>query len=386
MLKTTGARLFAALLGYVILVTLLLTLNPFFIAVPDKVIIKYVSSFSNLFNNILLFLPLGFLYRVMTHRRGAFLLGAGLSLLIEATQLFIPARTTSIIDVLANAAGAGLGALLYDLVSSRVELSSNMVSRFRLETPLMGLSYLMVPLLWIDTIALKEMPNRWLLTLLLGICGALIFGDLFGHWWDTVDLKVTIYACLAAGIWYIIGAGPRITRSIPLVTIGLGVMVLTALLTRSSRPVQDRRFEQSTLRHMLPFFLLYLLLLALWAPHTSFGDWHAFFGFTDRVTDGTYRLLYSRVEYLAAFTVLGYLIAEWRGRLELSLSQDLPHLIILVASSALILEIISGFQAGRGASLIRFVLILFGAGFGGTIYHLSRAHIQTLLGRPAETD
>jgi hypothetical protein len=306
--------------------------------------------------------------------------------LIELTQLFIPARTTTVIDVLANAAGAGLGALLYDLISTRIVFSSDVVSRFRLETPLMGLSYLLVPLLWIDTIALKEIPNHWLLTFLLGICGALIFGDLFSHWWERVDLKVTIYAGLAAGIWYSIGAGPRITRSIPLAAVGLFVMLLTALLTSFSHPVQDRRFEQSTLRHMLPFFLLYLVILALWDPHTSIGNWHAFFGFTDRVTDGNHRLLYSRVEYLAAFTVLGYLIAEWRGRLELSLSQDLPDLIRIMTGAALALEIISGFQVGRGASFIRFILVLLGAGFGGMIYHLSRAHIQTLLGRQAEGD
>jgi len=37
---------------------------------------------------------LGFLYRMITGRSGAILMGLGLSLSIEILQLFIPARTT----------------------------------------------------------------------------------------------------------------------------------------------------------------------------------------------------------------------------------------------------------------------------------------------------
>jgi hypothetical protein len=91
--------------------------------------------------------------------------------------------------------------------------------------------------------------------------------------------------------------------------------------------------------------------------------------------------LYPRLEYLAAFTVLGYLISEWRGRLELSLAQDLPHLFVFTSCVAVTLEILSGFQSGRGASLVRLILAVAGALFGGTIYHLSRAHVRFLLGR-----
>jgi hypothetical protein len=165
------------------------------------------------------------------------------------------------------------------------------------------------------------------------------------------------------------------------VIIGFGVILLTALLTSIPQNDKDRRFEQNTLRSILPIFALYLLLLTVWFPFSPFGAWHGFFGFTDKLTQTSLYGLYPRLESLAAFTVLGYLFAEWRGRLELPLAQDLPRLLLMAASAALLLEILSGFQQGNGASVIRFILAVIGAAFGGTIYHLSRAHIRFLLGR-----
>jgi len=183
MFKSTGVRLFAAFLVYITLIILLFTLNPFYFAMPEQFSIKLESSFGNLYNNILLFLPLGFLYRVTIGRRGAMVMGLGLSLSIEILQLFIPARTTSIVDVLANTLGAGLGALLYDLLAPLIHVSPDAVSRFRLQTPLMGLTYLLIPLLWIDTLAIHDAPYRWLLMIFLGLCGAILFSNLFRHWW-----------------------------------------------------------------------------------------------------------------------------------------------------------------------------------------------------------
>jgi hypothetical protein len=93
------------------------------------------------------------------------------------------------------------------------------------------------------------------------------------------------------------------------------------------------------------------------------------------------QLLYPRVEYLAAFTVLGYAIAEWRGRLELPLRHDLPRVLLISMAFALTLELLSGFQSGRGASFLRLVMAVSGSLLGGTIYHMARAHIRFLLGR-----
>lgn len=381
MLKTTSTRLFSALLGYVMLIILLMTWNPFYIIVPNGITFKFESSLDNFIQNIFLFLPVGFLYRMMTSRRGAFLLGAVLSSAIEITQAFIPARTTSLIDILANAVGAGIGAWTCGLVTARINISPDTVSRLRLETPLMGLTYLLVPLLWIDTLALQEAPNRWILIALLGIVGAIVFSDLFRHWGETIDIRVSGYAALVAGAWFFIGASPRLMSSLVLWVIGFAVMFLTAALTLIPRPNQERRFEQQTLRQILPVIAIYLLLLTFLFPFSPIGEWHGFFGFTDHISENSLYALYPRLEYLIAFTVLGYIIAEWRGRLELALTKDLPRLFLVATTVALFLEVISGFEIGRGASVIRLLLAIAGAGFGGTIYHLSREHIRFLLGR-----
>ena len=381
MLKSTAERLFSALLGYVTLIVILMTLNPFYVAWPTQFAFRFESNIENLIQNVMLFLPIGYLYRLITGRRGALLLGAMLSLGIETIQLFIPARTASVIDIMANAAGAGLGALACSLISERIPVSSGTMNRLRLETPLMGLVYLLIPLLWIDVLALNEAPGRWFLTVLIGILGAVIFSDLFRHWWETVDLRVISYAVLAAGIWFFIGSGPRLLGTPRMWIIGFAIMLLTAVMTTITKRNQERRFEQRTLQRFLPIFTLYLLLLTLCFPFSSFSTWHGFFGFTDRITERSLYALYPRLEYLAAFTVLGYVIAEWRGRLELSLARDFPGVLLLATSAGLLLEVLSGFQSGRGASVIRLVLAVGGAAFGGTLYHLSRAHIRFLLGR-----
>jgi len=75
--------------------------------------------------NVVGYVPLGFLAVLAVHplRRGraAFTLGllaaALLSLLLESLQLYLPARASSNIDLLANAAGGGIGALLATLAS-----------------------------------------------------------------------------------------------------------------------------------------------------------------------------------------------------------------------------------------------------------------------------
>ncbi|MGZ9234210.1 MAG: VanZ family protein [Anaerolineales bacterium] len=381
MLKTTAARLFGTLLGYIILVILLLTLNPFFLALSNQRAFTFHVTLDNFVANVLLFFPVGFFYRLATARRGAFWVGAALSFMIETLQIFIPARTSSLMDILGNGLGAGLGAVMQNLVSARLVITAGMLGRLRLETPLMGLIYLLVPLLWIDVLALPEAQSRWILTLLLSFCGAIIFSDLFRHWWKVVNLQVMGYSSLAVGSWILIGISPTLLRPSPILIPAVGALLFAALLTILPRSFQDRRFERNTLKRILPFFVLYLFLMALGFPFGPFDTWHAMFGFTDRITDTSLQSLYPRLEHLAAFTVLGYLIAEWRGRLELPLSRDLPRWFLIALGLALTLEFLSGFQSGGGASVVRLILAVAGALFGGTIYYLSRAHIRFLLGR-----
>ncbi|MFF1831725.1 VanZ family protein [Paenarthrobacter sp. NPDC058040] len=67
-------------------------------------------------SNIVMFVPFGGLVRFLWPSRWTWwrilLLGAATSTLIELTQLLIPGRVTALSDVIANTAGAVIGALV----------------------------------------------------------------------------------------------------------------------------------------------------------------------------------------------------------------------------------------------------------------------------------
>ena len=381
MQNKTGTRLAAALLGYMILVILLLTLNPFYVTVPPRIAFTAQSDFHNFVSNILLFLPLGFLYRLTTGKRGAFLVGAVISCIIETAQIFIPARTPSTIDILANALGAGLGAWIHAVIATRVTITRGILGQLRLETPLMGLVYLLVPLLWADALTLDNSPGRWILTVLIGLCGAILLSEISRHWWEHVNFQISAYAAIATGTWFLIGSGPAYKQPFLIAMIGLTIICLTVILTMLPDSSRERRFERATLQHVIPVFGLYMFLLALWYPLRPLTAWHATPGFTNQISETSLQDLYPRIEYLVASTILGYLLAEWRGRSEIPLAQDLPRLFLYSFGIALVVEFFAGFQRGSGASLIRVVMVVFSSLFGGTIYHFLRAHIRFLLGR-----
>jgi hypothetical protein len=101
---------------------------------------------SDFFLNIVLYLPLGFFLRIRSGSTWfAIACGLVLSLSVEAAQLFIPGRFTTVADLLANTTGAGLGALLAirplgwltpsEAVARRITPVLALVSAFFIATP-----------------------------------------------------------------------------------------------------------------------------------------------------------------------------------------------------------------------------------------------------------
>jgi VanZ family protein len=382
MFNTTGARLAAAMLGYFALVIVLLTLFPFYLVMPEEIEISLWIRPGDIVENLILFLPIGFLYRMTGGgRRGAILLGVALSASVEFVQIFIPVRTASPVDLVSNALGAALGVWLYDRIVARIAMTPAMVGRLALEIPLMALMYILVPLLWMNALALDEAPERWVLTTLIGVCGAIVLSDIYREWWGPVGLRSTWRVALTAGAWFLLGSGPGLLRPLPTAPLAAGVALLTAVLAALPWRSPDRRFERITLSRIIPCLALYLVLAALWPPLRPLVPWHGTLGLTNRIEPVNTRYPAPLLEYLAAFTVLGYISAEWRGRAELPLARDLPRLLLVALGGALGLELLVGFQDGRGASLVRAALVASGALFGGVIYHLQRDHVRFLLGR-----
>ncbi len=385
MLQTTSARLAAALLGYFALLIILLTLYPFYFVLPEHIQIDLRVRPVDIIENMILFLPLGFLYRLTGGGyRGTIIIGAVLSIGVEVLQIFIPVRTAAPVDIVTNTLGAGLGAWLYDQLATRIAMTPAMVGRLALETPLMGLVYMLVPLLWTNALTLDREPSRWVLTALISICGAIVLSDLSRGWWGSAGLRSTGRVAIGSGVWFLLGSAPGLFGPLPIVPITIGLALFTAALAILPWHPTDRRFEQTTLSRILPGLVLYLILAALWPPLRPFSPWHGTLGLTDHIEPINTRYPASLLEYLTAFTVLGYVIAEWRGRFEYPLARDLPWLLLMALVSGLTLELLVGFQVGHGASLVRLILVVAGALFGGMIYHLQRDHVRFLLGRPGQ--
>lgn len=364
------------------LLILLFTWNPFTLALPEHFSLSLRIGPRDAIRNVLLFLPVGFLYCLTQGSpRGAILLGLAISAGAEIGQFFMPARTSSVVDLATNTLGAALGTALYNLLATRIAMSPRLVGRLALEVPLMGLLYLLVPLLWVNMLT-DDGASRWLLTILIGSCGAIVLSDTFQQWWGPPGIRSVGRVALAAATWFFVGIGPSlVSQPIAGFAALCGIALLTAVLAIIPKRSADHRFERTTLLRLLPLFAIYIILAALWPPLRPIGAWHAILGLTDQIVLEDVSINFRLLEYLAAFTVLGYIFAEWRGRAELSWRRDLPRILLLGIASALILELLVGFQSGPGASLLRPLIAICGAFFGGAIYHLQRDYVRLLLGR-----
>jgi hypothetical protein len=182
-----------------------------------------------------------------------------------------------------------------------------------------------------------------------------------------------------AVLWFMTGALPAATASPGAFgALGLAVAGLTAWLLRRSESSGEPRFEIATLRRFVPIFAVYLVVAALWPPFRTVTPWHGALLFENRLNGATVVDVLLLLEEVGGFTLLGYAVAEWRGRRELSLAADLPPLVAAAAAGALGLEVVQGLTSGPGASLLRAALSTSGAAYGVAVYHLARQHVRAL--------
>ncbi|HEV2145789.1 MAG TPA: VanZ family protein, partial [Longimicrobiaceae bacterium] len=230
----TRARLSRALLAYFVGVVLVITLAPFRFAVPTRFHIFSVGEPFDLAANVLLFVPLGFLYPLTrAHGRRALVLEAAalgliLSGAIETAQLFERERYASAVDLLANGAGALAGAALQHAVGRRIRVSAETVGRLSLELPLMGLVYLLVPLLWVGSLAAREQPLRLAPLLLLGLFGGALLAGMQRHRFGPAGSLGVPGVAVAAAAWMALGLFPALVFHPRL---ALPVLAVVALAT-----------------------------------------------------------------------------------------------------------------------------------------------------------
>ena len=376
--------LFAYLLSLIVMITLL----PFRFQWPTRARILWRADLFDVVTNISLFLPLGFFYRLVRQeqpdRWGLRTLGFGavLSIGIELGQLFLRGRYSSAVDVLSNSLGAWGGAMLYNQIRRR--LRERLVGQLSLELPLMHLFYLLVPLLWLNVLAAGRDEARLWLAPLLGLCGSSILATIWQY--RLRPAGVWSMSTLALGVtgWFLIGVMPGFPQQpefLLLCSVGVGLAV-PLLVTVPGLPGMgegERRFELLTLRRVGPLYAVYVILLLLWPWPWTPQPWRASLGFAEIANRPgvipTLRIL----EGMAAFTLLGYMLAELRGRHEEPLHQTLQWLLVWSMLGAGGIELVRGFHPRHVASLSHYIVLTSAALYGGVIYRLQLATVQRLL-------
>jgi hypothetical protein len=264
-------------------------------------------------------------------------------------------------------------------------MDARTVGRLSLELPLMGLVYLLVPLLWLDGLAGVDAAFPLWPLLALGLFGASLLATAQRYHFGPNQLSSPkIMAAIACG-WFLLGAFPGLAPRASFVMFAMlaaiGAFVWVRSTDRSGARSINRRFESKALAEAAPFYAAYLLLLVAPVAGYTASSWRGALGFAAmRGNWGAGPVLHV-VETVAAFTLLGYMLAEFRGRREVRFREGVAHIAGWCGAAALVAEALEGFRQDGGASGVRCLLLVAGALYGAWLYHLQRAHVRRLLGR-----
>ena len=393
----TAARLGRAILGYLATVTLIITLAPFRFATAPVHGLTDLWDWSDVVLNVAMFVPIGFCYQ-LTRPAGSrirwghvLLLGAALSGVIELAQLFEATRFTSLVDLATNAAGAVVGAWLHRVVMRRVA-GPDAARTLALELPLAGLVYLLVPLMWLTGLASDGGTRAWLILPIVAFAAG-IMGTIYAAYVEPIRRMSPVWLLVAVLVWYVVALLPGAIRQRDLLLTGVAVAIGVAWMRRlASHRYRERhasgRFELPTLRLVLPLFAAYLALSSLWPLDGADTSWQGMLPLLpDR--DTTTASVFVALEHVAAFTLVGYIIAEFHGRDLERYGQIAWRVITWGGGLSVLLELARGFHPAYRASVLMVVFTIGASVFGGWLYQLQRDHVRALLARitsPRATD
>jgi hypothetical protein len=383
--EATRARLSFVLLVYVVAMVALIQLAPFGFILPSDIHVVAVSDWRDAFDSVFLFVPLGFLYPLTrTSRRTSSvhvaLGGALLGALIAAGRICEADRDVAIADVAASALGACVGGLLLEAVNHRTRASARLANRLSLEIPLAGLVYLLLGVLVATGFSAHDDIRRLLLVLPLGLLGARLLAGLQQHHFGPAHVLTARGMSLVAVGWMVLGVFPTLLRH-PLFAVGCILFTGLATFYHLSRPVvhfKERRFEADVLKGAMPYVVVYFLDVALLPLAGGFERWHFQLGLAGGNGDVA-RQVMQLLELVASLTLLGYLLAETRGRRELPFARVALRVAMECCCVAIAIEASRGFQRQVGASALECLLMVCAAVLGAGMYHHQRERVRWLL-------
>jgi VanZ family protein len=300
--------------------------------------------------------------------------------LIESVQVFQIERTCSLSDVMANGLGAWVGALLFDRVKNR--LNKQMVGRLALELPLMSLFYLLGPMLWINGLATGKHTSHLFLAPIIGLFGACILASVWTNALKPLSVISANKLAMVTGLWYLGASLPGLIKNPWFIFssgIGLALFVRVLVLILQKIGRKDRRFELATLKWIWPIYVTYLCLLVFWPWRWPDHHWEGCIGFVD--VRATSILIMRVVENVLAFTFLGYMVAEARGRKRETFRVTMIWVLSACIVSGCLLELLRGFHPKHTASLAQLVISIGVGIYGGLLYRLQLNAVQRLIMR-----
>jgi glycopeptide antibiotics resistance protein len=364
----------------------LITLIPFEFRIPREPKITWSTNFTDFITNILLFIPIGFLFRINRRQSkdmlclNTLIFGFLLSSAIEFTQVFIPGRYPQFIDLITNGLGAWLGAIFF--VSLKRQLSGEQTGKlFSLELPLMNLVYLLIPLMWLNGLATGEEAARLWLMFLLGLCGTGAICSIAIYRFRNTGALFFAKLSLLTMSWFFIATLPvlfKFPMQITIITISIGIIAPIIAGFPKKDKEDEQRFEMPTLKRILPLFGLYLLLLIIWPTTLPIGDWQLNIDYKELAFNDRIAFTFRFIEFIAAFTLLGYTIAQMRGRKDESAGKTLAWIFLAALISSIFIEIIRGYPPLFISNIMEIVFITAAGLYGGVIYRLQLSSIQRL--------
>jgi glycopeptide antibiotics resistance protein len=375
-----------ALLIYMCIIVVLITLIPFEFRLPGEFKIVWSTNFVDFITNIFLFIPIGFLLRLNRRQSkdilclNAFIIGLLLSSAIEFAQMFIPGRYTQLIDVITNGLGAWLGAVFFILLEGQLQRERT-GKLFSLELPLMNLVYLLIPLMWLNGLAIGEEAARLWLLLLPGLCGTGALCSIAINRFRNTGALPSVKLSFWVMSWFLIATLPVLINfpiQIGIFTISMGIaaLIISGILKKRKR--EERRFELPTLKRILPLFGIYLLLLGIWPTTYPVDEWQLNIHFQKLAFNDRIAFTFRFIEFIAAFTLFGYIIAEMRGRKNESVDRTLGWTFLIAATAAILISVLKSYPALNSINILSIIIFISASIYGAVIYRLQLSSIQCL--------
>lgn len=370
-----------ALFTYMLIFVLMITLAPFSYHIPERLAVFWFWELKEMLQNVFLFVPFGFLLHSVINpsRKGylhkVFWASLGLSTFIEFNQFYIYTRMTSLYDIFANTGGGVIGALFYNLIREKLnQLSGKMV----LDMPLTNLLFLLVPLLWLSSLAIGNQLQRIWLLLPLGLIGLIIVADLFTNRIHPSWIN-RLFTLLFYEAWFLSGAFPALIeypKIVALMAFVCGIVLGVILLLYTPPKNGEQRFELSALKKIVPLYALYLIVLNRWPMRSFTFDYNFTFVpeglFTNSDLDDIIRM----IQLFSSFTIVGYVMYQYINRKHPR--NSLLKLVFFLLVAAVFIEMPRGFNPSQQATLTYIFFDFFWGLFGSLIYILQLHYYKAI--------